>query len=183
MRLNMVRIMALFFLMALLSACSSSGNFTVKQALLEPINKDKSVSVLVKTDKVNVLDEEGKISDDKVEETKNVAATLKERLYARLVSEGVFKSSVFYPNPADYILEVDVNGIRIVSNVARLMVGVMAGPSVIEAEILLKDMNTSKVLTEFKVEGLSAAHPLSSETGYENAVREAANNIVNALKK
>jgi hypothetical protein len=155
-----------------LSACSSSGTFTVKQALVEPIKNDRSVSILVKTDL--------KESD---EDSVKAVSGLREKLFATLVSEGVFKSSVLAPNKADYSLEVDIKGVSFVSTAARLAFGVMAGSSTIEAEVLLKEMTTNKVVTEFRADGSSASHPLSSETGPENAVREAAKNIVAALKK
>jgi hypothetical protein len=103
-------------------------------------------------------------------------------LYSRLVSEGLFKSSVIYPNKGDYSLEVDVLGVRLVSNAARLMFGVMAGASGIEANILLKD-ETGRVLSDFRADGSSATHPLSSESGSDNAVNELASKIAQALKK
>lgn len=155
-----------------LSACSSSGTLTIKQPLVEQIKNDKTVSILVKTDL--------KESD---EDSLKAVSGLREKLYATLVSEGIFKSSVLAPNKADYSLEVDVKGVRFVSTAARLAFGVMAGASTIETEVLLKDMATTKVVAEFKADGSSASHPLSSETGPENAVREAAKNIVAALKK
>jgi hypothetical protein len=103
-------------------------------------------------------------------------------LYARLVSGGSFKSSVIYPNKGDYSLEVDVLGVRLVSNAARLWLGIMAGASGIEANVLLRD-ETGKVLTEFHADGSSATHPMSSESGSDNAVNELATEITQAIKK
>src|SRR6266568_4661076 len=111
-----------------LAACSSSGSFTVKQELIEPINNQKTVSLLVKSDK---------ISESEKEDAQKACSSLQEKLYSRLVSEGLFKSSVIYPNKGDYSLEVDVLGVRLVSNTARLLFGIMAGASGIEANVLL----------------------------------------------
>ena len=103
-----------FLLLALtavfLTACSSSGAVTVKQAFLEPLQNEKTVSILIKSDKIK----------DQVEDVNYVIPTLRERLFARLVSENVFKGAVFAPNKADYSLEIDLTGMRIVSNTARV---------------------------------------------------------------
>ncbi len=156
-----------------LAACSSSGSFTVKQELIEPINNQKTVSLLVKSDK---------ISETEKEDAQKACSSLQEKLYSRLVSEGLFKSSVIYPNKGDYSLEVDVLGVRLVSNTARLLFGIMAGASGIEANVLLKD-ETGKVLSDFHADGSSATHPMSSESGSDSAVNELATKIAQALKK
>ncbi|MCE1227754.1 MAG: DUF4410 domain-containing protein [Geobacteraceae bacterium] len=170
---NVKSLFLLMFSCFMLSACSSSGNVVIKQPLTDQLQSDKSVSISVKS-----LNSKGSQED-----TENIVAALKDKLYSMLVSQGVFKSSVFSPNKADYSLEVSVTDAKIVSNAARLMLGVMAGPSSVEAEVLLKDSMSDKILTAFNVQGSSAAHPMSSETGYENAVRETAANITKALKK
>lgn len=157
----------------LLAGCSSSGTFTMKQEMIEPINNQKTVSIWVKSDKV---------PEGEKEDAKTACSLLQEKLYARLVSEGLFRSSVIYPNKGDYSLEVDVLGVRMVSNAARLWWGIMAGASGIEANVLLRD-ETGKVLTEYHADGSSAAHPISSESGSDNAVNQLATQIAQAIKK
>jgi uncharacterized protein DUF4410 len=169
-----VRKASMVFLSAMfLTACSSSGTFTMKQELIEAVNNQKTVSIWVKSDKV---------SESEKEDAKKACSSLQEKLYARLVTEGLFKSSVVYPNKGDYSLEVDVLGVRLVSNAARLWLGVMAGASGIEANVLLRD-ESGKVLTEFHADGSSATHPMSSESGADNAVNEIATEIAQAIKK
>jgi hypothetical protein len=165
---SMVLLSAIF-----LAGCSSSGTFTMKQEMIEPINNQKTVSIWVKSDKV---------PEGEKEDAKPACSLLQEKLYARLVSEGLFKSSVIYPNKGDYSLEVDVLGVRMVSNAARLWWGIMAGASGIEANVLLRD-ETGKVLTEYHADGSSATHPLSSESGSDNAVNQLATQIAQAIKK
>lgn len=157
----------------LLAACSSSGTFTMKQEMIEPIDNQKTVSIWVKSDKV---------PEDEKEDAKKACSSLQEKLYARLVSEGLFNSSVIYPNKGDYSLEVDVLGVRLVSNAARIWFGVLAGASGIEANVLLLD-KTRKTITEFHTDGSSATHPFSSESGPDNAVNELATQIAQAMKK
>ncbi|SNB44631.1 DUF4410 domain-containing protein [Geobacter sp. DSM 9736] len=173
MLLKIAKIAVLLVLLAFVSACTSSGTFTVKQQLVEPINNQKSVSIVVKSDKV---------PEGEKEDAATACRSLKEKLYSRLVSEGLFNSTVFHPNKGDYSLEIDVTGVRLVSSTARIMLGIMAGASGIEANVLLKD-STSKVLTDFKADGSSANHPLSSESGFDYAVNQLADQIVQALNK
>jgi Domain of unknown function (DUF4410) len=170
---KITKVALLVALLAFVSACSSSGTFTMKQQLVEPINNKKSVSIMVKSDKV---------PEGEKEDAATACRSLKEKLYSRLVSEGLFNSTLFYPDKGDYSLEIDVTGVRLVSSTARMMVGIMAGASGIEANVLLKD-ETSKVLTDFHAEGSSANHPMSSESGYDYAINQLADQIVNALKK
>lgn len=169
-----VRNMVLVVLASLsLAACSSSGTFTMKQALVEPVDNHKSVSIWVKSDKA---------PESEKEDANKACSSLQEKLYARLVSEGLFKSSVIHPNKGDYTLEVDVLGVRLVSSTARILFGIMAGASGIEANVLLRD-ETGNILTEFHADGSSATHPLSSESGSDNAVNELATEIAQAIKK
>jgi len=164
---SMVLLSAIF-----LAACSSSGTFTMKQEMIEPVNNQKSVSILVKSDKV---------PESEKEDAKSACSSLQEKLYARLVSEGLFRSSVIYPNTGDYSLEVEILGVRLVSNAARIWWGVMSGASGIEASVLLRD-ETGKVVTEFLANGSSATHPLSSESGSDYAVDQLATQIAQAIK-
>ena len=165
---SMVLLSAIF-----LAGCSSSGTFTMKQEMIEPINNQKTVSIWVKSDKV---------PESEKEDANKACSSLQEKLYARLISQGLFKSSVIYPNKGDYSLEVDVLGVRLVSNAARIWWGVMAGASGIEANVLLRD-ETGKVLTEYHADGSSATHPFSSESGPDNAVDQLATQIAQAIKK
>lgn len=162
----------IIFSVVVLSACSSSGTFTMKQPLIQPVNNQKTVSILVKSDKV---------PQGEKEDAQSACSLLQEKLYSKLVSDGLFKSSVIYPNKADYTLEVDVLGVHLVSNTARIWLGVMAGASGIEANVLLKD-EVDKVVTDFHADGSSATHPLSSESGSENAVNQLASQIAQALR-
>jgi len=169
-----VRNALMVFLCAIfLAACSSSGTFTIRQGLTEPIDNQKTVSIWVKSDK---------IPDSEKEDGKKACSLLQEKLYARLVSEGLFKSSVIYPNKGDYSLEVDVLGVRLVSNTSRILWGIMAGASGIEANVLLHD-ETGKVLIDYHADGSSATHPLSSESGSDSAVDQLATQITEAIKK
>ncbi len=60
--------------------------------------------------------------------------------------------------------------------------GVPAGSNELKAAVTLNDAATKAVVTVFDVSGESAAHPLSSENGMDDAIREAATKIVSALQ-
>jgi hypothetical protein len=58
-----------------------------------------------------------------------VATRIRERLFGRLVSDGIFKAVVHASEPADYRMDVKVRGAREVSTGARIMLGAMIGPN------------------------------------------------------
>ena len=164
--------LVVLFSIVLLSGCSSSGAMKVTQPLIEPITADKTVSLTITNS----------TKADEAEDCQNMSKLLKEYLFTKLVTSGVFKSTVLPPGKSDYNLEVNISGVRIISPTARILVGVMAGASAMEADVKLKDIEKNRIITTFNVEGSSASHPLSSETGYENAVRELADHIIKGLR-
>ena len=58
----------------------------------------------------------------------------------------------------------------------------MAGPNGLDASVQLRDEKVNQVVMSFDVEGTSASHPLSSEAGLDDAIREAANEIIKGLR-
>lgn len=166
-------VVVLLMSVCFLSACSSSGALKVSQPFTQPITAGKSVAVSINT-AANV---------EKDEDTAKVSRQLKEYLFTKLVTDGVFKSAVLTPDKGDYDLEVSISAVRVVSDAKRMLLGVMAGPSSIETAIMLKNSENGNVITAFNAEGSSAAHPMSSQVGYENAVREAADHIIKGLRQ
>lgn len=162
----------LVVVVAFVTGCSSSGSYTVKQQLSDQLNSEKSVSLRVSADP-------GKAAE---EDMQKIVPAVNESLFSKLSTSGMFKNVVVFPAKGEYTLDVVVKDAKIVSNGARLLLGVMAGPSWIETSNTLKD-ESGHVLTEFDVKGTSAAHPLSSEVGYEYAAKETAQNIINGLRK
>jgi hypothetical protein len=58
----------------------------------------------------------------------------------------------------------------------------MAGSNSLNAAVTLYDQATNTVVTAFDVVGESASHPLSTESGLDDAVREAVSEIMLALQ-
>jgi hypothetical protein len=151
----------------LLTACNSSGTLAVSTPKAEPLPSGKVVAL-------NVTSAEDEDSQD-------AAGRLRNDLFGRLVTEGVFKQVVQPGEPADYRMTVALSGVEEVSQASRILFGVFAGSNELKAAVTLVN-GAGAVVEKFTVTGESASHPLSSENGIEDAVREAATKTVQALR-
>lgn len=168
----MKKIVALVFLCTALTACSSSGILTVKQPMVEKIPPDRTVSLSIDIVK-------GKETE---EDFITVKSRIGEKIYARLLAEGIFRSVFRAPQPADYTLDLVITGARVVSGAARVWGGVMAGHNNAQLDVTLTESATRKTVAVFNVDGMSASHPFSSENSLDDALREAVEDIVDVLK-
>ena len=155
-----------------LSACSSSGTIEVQQELSDNIPPGKVVAL-----QVDVI-----TGDSDAAEVAEARQRLTRELYGSLVSEGIFSQVVQSGQPADYSMGVVMSGVDEVSTGERIFFGVLAGADELVADVTLHDNVSRQQIAQFTVVGESASHPLSSETGMEDAVREATNKIVAALR-
>jgi hypothetical protein len=159
---------ALCCLLLLTAACSSSGTLAMKTPKAAAIPAGRSVAL----DVTSAADED----------SRDAAHRMRVELFGRLVAEGVFREVVAAGEPADYRMQVALGAVDEVSQGARIFFGVMAGSNELTAAVTLKDAATDAVVTAFDVSGESASHPLSSESGMDDAIREAASNIIRALQ-
>lgn len=142
-------------------------------AATEAIAHNKTVSLSVEPD----------VAQDEIKPVHTeVANRIRAELFGRLVSDRVFKSVVHAPDRADYSMDVKVKGARQVSTGARIMLGAMAGANNLKLDVSLREQGSSNLVTAFKVEGHSASHPFSSESGLDDAIREAVQQVVGALQ-
>ena len=158
-------------IVGLVSACSSSGTLTVTQPKTQGILPGQTVSLTVVVDVAEPLPVH-----------QEVATRVRERLFGRLVSDGIFRAVVHPPEPADYHMDVKIRGAREVSTGARIMLGVMIGPNTTAVAVTVRHQATNQLVTAFEATGTSAAHPLSSEAGLDDAVREAVVKIIEGLR-
>ena len=79
-------------------------------------------------------------------------------------------------------MDVSVTQADEVSQTARFWLGPLAGRNSLTAAVALYDEMTGAPTTEFKVAGESASVPASSRNDIDDAVREAADTIILALK-
>jgi hypothetical protein len=173
MRANLLS-MACLLLAVVVSACTSSGTLKLEHARTETIPPGRSVALWVKPTVANDASEEAR------KEASEVADRLKNELFSRLVSEGIF-SYVFQPGePADYRLNVAVTQAEEVSQTARFWLGALAGRNELDAAVALYDEASGNLLTDFEVMGESAR--VLSRNDIEDAVHEAADKIISGLQ-
>jgi len=162
------KLIAVCCLLLFAAACSSSGELKMKTPKATAIPPGHSVAL----DVTSAADED----------SRDAAHRMRVELFGRLVAEGVFRQVVAVGEPADYRMEVALGGVEEVSQGARIFFGVMAGSNELKAAVTLHEAATDALITAFDVSGESAAHPLSSESGMEDAIREAATKIITALQ-
>lgn len=168
---RILKILPALLVLGFVAACSSSSTLRIEQPLTESIPPGKIVALSVEPDIENPTDGHHQ-----------TVQSLRAALYGRLVSDGVFKQVVDAPEPADYTLDVKLQGSRKVSTAARIWLGVMAGANNLKVKVDLHDQATGQLVTTFDVMGQSAAHPFSSESGFGDAIREAADKVIDALQ-
>ncbi len=155
-----------------LAACSSSGTVEVQQGLSDSIPPGKSVALTI----------EAISGDTDADEVEAARRLMTNELYGRLVAEGVFAQVVQAGQPADYRMKVVMSGIDEVSQGARIFLGIFAGANELVADVTLTNNLSEQQIAQLTVAGESAAHPLSSESGLEDAVREAVTKIIEGLR-
>lgn len=164
------KLVIVLFVVGFVSACSSSGTLMVTQPKSQGIPPGQTASLSV---------EPGAAELRPIHQ--EVATRVRDRLFGKLVAEGIFKAVVRVPEPADYSMDVKIRGARQVSGAARIWLGVMAGPNTLSLTVQVHD-RTNQLVVAFDVTGTSAAHPFSSQAGLDDAVREAVDRIVQALR-
>jgi hypothetical protein len=162
---------ALLVLAGTLAACSASAKVAVSQPKSAAISSDSVVALEVKA-----------VGTDADEDTEAVLQKLRSSLFGGLVANGVFKQVVHTSDPADYRLAISIDGVRAVSQGARIFFGVLAGENQLAAHCLLTDSASGEKVADFTVTGASAAHPLSSENDMDDAIGKVVEKIVASLR-
>lgn len=189
------RLFVLLPILLLLEACSSSGKLEVKRAKTKSIPPGKSVTLVIRSEpgkekpqaapsarRPGQDSEPAEAQEEKKVNSVRMIQRLRSELFGRLVSEAVFKYVLHPQEKGDYLMEVRVLETEEVSQGARILLGVFAGSNKLQCAVRVVDQANGRLVTEFNVEGESAAHPLSSENGLEDAVREVVSNIIVALR-
>lgn len=154
-----------------LAACSASAKVAVSQPKSASISSDSVVALEVKA-----------VGSEADEYTESVLQKLRSSLFGGLVANGVFKQVVHPSDPADYRLVVSIDGVRAVSQGARIFLGVLAGENQLAAHCLLTESVNGEKVADFTVTGASAAHPLSSENDMDDAIGKVVEKIVASLR-
>ena len=162
------RIVLLAMAAVIAVGCSSSAKMTVQQPKTVRIASGHSVALA--------------LTSDGDEDSREVAQKVRSALYGRLVSDGVFEQVVSAGEDADYAMDVKLSGVDVVSQGARIFLGVLAGANELTANVVVRDKQSSAAITAFSVSGKSAAHPMSSENDMDDAIDEVVTKIVEALR-
>ncbi len=153
---------------ALMAGCSSSAKMTVQQPKSQAISSQSTVA----------LD----VTAPGDEDSREVAQNVRSALFGRLVSEALFKQVLAKDEPADYRMTVALSNVDVVSQGARIFLGVFAGSNDLTADVVVIKPDETAAVTKFQVVGSSAAHPLSSENDMDDAIKELVTKIVEALR-
>ncbi|MGI9494388.1 MAG: DUF4410 domain-containing protein [Geminicoccaceae bacterium] len=162
----------MFIVIVGLAACSSGGELTVAKPKSEAIRPNATVAL-----SVNAL--EGSGSPEHVQDG---VLQIRTDLYANLPAAGVFTQVVPEGQPADYDMQIGINNVRLVSGTARFWGGAFAGSNVVTGDVKLIDQSNGLEVTSFTATGTSASHPVSSESGFDDAVREFTGQVTQALQ-
>ena len=169
-------IFGLLCVLILVNACSSSGSIQIAKQKTATIPPGSTVSLSVTVALPDDAD------DDAREDANEVTHRLKSQLFGRLMSEAVFKQVLQPGERANYRMDVKLLIAVEVSQGARIFLGVLAGSNKLTASVSLYDQSADDLITSFEVGGESASHPLSAENDIGDAIREAVDEIILALR-
>ncbi len=99
-------------------------------------------------------------------------------IFSQLSATGQYGKVVLDNEPTDLVMKVDITKYAKVTVAERLLVGAFAGRNRVGGEVTITQTATNTVLKSYEADGSSAAHPLSSESGLSDAVREMAKQVV-----
>lgn len=152
--------------MLVLTGCSAGGDMKLvsTEAQLQRSYESARVVVIPKAD-----------------DSKEIASDVKATVAGDLLSSGMFHRIAGANEPADVIVTVDIVEYARVTVAERILVGVFAGRNRVKADIELTNGKTGAVMRVFEAYGKSAAHPLSSEAGYSDALREFSKEVLRGL--
>lgn len=152
----------------LMSACSSVGKYNMigQQTDLKPDYDSAKITI-------NALPEV-EIPDDKIIEVKTA-------IIGRLIASGKVHNISSDDKKANLAIEINITRYRTVSTTAKFMLGMIAGSNQLRANVIVKDGKTGEALRTFEAYGQSSAHPFSSESGYQDALRQFSEQITYGL--
>ncbi len=164
--MNYIKFTLCACVMGLLAGCSSGGNMKVL-ATAAPSGLPAVPSARLV---VNPVDKD---SDD-------VLSDVRSAVLGQLQATGHFSKVIVGSEATDLIITVDITKYSKVTVGERLLVGALAGRNRVATQVKIIQTAGNVTIKSFEAEGESAAHPLSSESGLSDAVREVAKQIASA---
>jgi len=155
-----------FFVMVFvvtLSACSSSGSLTMTSGgSVQDLPASPTLRLVV---------------NPVVGDSDEVLSDVRSAILSQLMATGRYTSVVTAPVPTDLVITVDIVKYSKVSVGERLLVGLLAGKNRVHTDVKITRTSNGALVKSFHAEGNSAAHPLSSESGISDAIREVAKEV------
>ncbi len=153
------------FLMAVfLAGCSAEGQIMVHaSAPATNLPANPSLRLVVNA-----------VAPDSTDQLLDIRAAI----LSQLSATGQYSKVVLDNEPTDLVVTIDITKYAKVSVGERLLVGALAGRNRVGGEVTVTQTATNAVIKTFEADGASAAHPLSSESGLSDAVREMAKQVV-----
>jgi hypothetical protein len=146
-----------------LAGCSAEGQMTVhSSAAATNLPANPSLRLVVNA-----------VAPDSTDQLLDIRAAI----FSQLSATGQYSKVVLDNEPTDLVMTVDITKYAKVSVGERLLVGALAGRNRVGGEVTVTQTATNAVLKTFEADGSSAAHPLSSESGMSDAVRELAKQV------
>ncbi|HYM02822.1 MAG TPA: DUF4410 domain-containing protein [Stellaceae bacterium] len=162
-----MQIRALLLVLSLaLAGCASEGELKVDSQSSPLQSSYESVRVAIQPT---------------AKDSQEIIGDVRSSVVGQLLSSGRFHRISADGEPADVIVTVDIVQYERVSVGERILVGALAGRNRVSARVTVSDGRTGSVIRRFEAQGKSAAHPLSSEAGYTDALREFSRQVLLGL--
>ena len=154
-------------MLVFVTACSSVGRTTVTTQKSQSIPPGASASLVVKP---ATAGQEGiKYKGYEYE----ISQLIRKDLAVGLVKNSIFKSVVSNPAKADYLINIDIEKVRIMSPANKAIFGFLSGRSYVTVLVDVKDVKTNRKITSFRTTGYGARTGLTAQSyGYDDPVRE-----------
>jgi hypothetical protein len=110
-----------------------------------------------------------------------IVPDLRSSVVGQLLSTGRFRRLAAANEDADVVVTVEITDYQRVTVAERVLVGALAGRNRIATKVTITDGRSGERIRGFEASGRSAAHPLSSEGGYSDALREVSKQLMLGL--
>lgn len=154
---------------SMITACGTSGSFTIHHSSTEEVITQGSVVDLI----VTPPNSDGT----------SVAIQLRGHVAAQLLGAGLFKSIANPGGDADYKITVVLTEIDDVSGTSRVLWGLLAGSNIIEGVVKILNNKSGQMVRSFSFHAESASHPNSGKADMSDAIAKAAEEIIKGLEQ
>ena len=155
-----------------LSGCSSVGKTTITTRSSLDIPSQSTAALNIGFD-----------TDTRHQYQTEIDRRLRQELSTNLINVGIFSSVERNTGDVDYLINIRVGKISIVSPGTRLLFGILSSRSQIHAQVEVLDTTTNERVTSFKVSGYGGKTAIGAQSyGYDDPVREIVSHVTTTLR-